>query len=274
MTKQITLKALLYFVAILFLIIFGFPFVFVLITSIKDQNGYMQSFWNIPSTFYIGNFIAVFKANFLRYLFNSLFVAGISVSLAIFIASMASFALATMKFKLNKAVFMLFLVGMMIPAHTTLIPIFALNRQLGLLDKTYGLIGPYTSFAIPISVFIMTGFFKEVPKSIQESAYIDGASVFRIYGQIMLPLSLPAVSTVAIFNFLACWNEFIFGLTLINSPSQKTLPIGIREFYGAESVNIPAILTAVLVASLPVMIFYFLCQEQVIKGLSAGAVKE
>ena len=169
---------------------------------------------------------------------------------------------------------MLFLVGMMIPAHTTLIPIFALNRELGLLDKAYGLIGPYTSFAIPISVFIMTGFFREVPKSIQESAHIDGASFFRIYGQIMLPLSLPAISTVAIFNFLFCWNEFIFGLTLINSPEQKTLPIGIREFYGTESVNIPAVLTAVLVASLPVMLFYFMCQEQVIRGLSAGAVKE
>ncbi len=274
MAKQITFKTLLYILAIVFLIIFGFPFVFVLITSFKDQNGYIQSFWNLPSTLYTGNFVAVFKGNFFRYMFNSLYVSIISVALAIFIASMASFALATMKFKLNKAVFMLFLVGMMIPAHTTLIPIFALNRQLGLLDKTYGLIGPYTSFAIPISVFIMTGFFREVPKSIQESAHIDGASVFRIYGQIMLPLSLPAVSTVAIFNFLACWNEFIIGLTLNNSPSHKTLPIGIREFYGTESINIPAILTAVLVASLPVMIFYFLSQEQVIKGLSAGAVKE
>ncbi|MHB8065723.1 MAG: carbohydrate ABC transporter permease [Ruminiclostridium sp.] len=274
MTKQIVLKTLLYAVAILFLVIFGFPFIFVLLTSFKDQAAYIQNFWNLPSTLYLGNFIAVFKASFLRYLSNSLYVSIISVTLAIFISSMASYVLATMKFKLNKFIFMLFLVGMMIPAHTTLIPIFTLTRELGLLDKTYGLIGPYTSFAIPISVFIMTGFFKEVPKSIQESAHIDGASIFRIYGQIMLPLSLPAISTVAIFNFLSCWNEFIFGLTLINSPDQKTLPIGIREFYGSESVNIPAVLTGVLVASLPVMIFYFLAQEQVIKGLSAGAVKE
>jgi raffinose/stachyose/melibiose transport system permease protein len=124
-----------------------------------------------------------------------------------------------------------------------------------------------------VAVYILTSFFKEISKSIQESAVIDGASHFRIYWNIMLPMSTPAISTVAIFNFLYFWNEFIFALTLINSSSKKTLPLGMREFYGAETVNIPGVLTAILIGSLPVILFYMLAQERVINGLSAGAVK-
>ena len=120
----------------------------------------------------------------------------------------------------------------------------------------------------------MSGFFRQVPASIRESAIVDGAPPFLVYARIMLPLSMPAVATVAIYNFLASWNEFIFALTLISSTSQKTLSIGIREFSAFESVNIPAVVTAILVGSLPVMIFYFFAQEQVINGLSSGAVKE
>ncbi len=264
----------LYLIAAIFLVLFGFPFIFVLVTSFKDQTAYMMDFWALPTKLFLGNFEAVFQSHFVVYFLNSLMVSVVTVAVVILIASMAGYALATMRFKLNTAIFLLFLMGMMIPVHTTLIPIYTLNKDLNLLDKAFGLIGPYTSFSIPVSVYIMTGFFKDVPKSIQESALIDGASHFKIFTAIMMPLSKSAISTIGIFNFLYCWNEFIFGLTMISSTSQKTLPLGIREFYGMETVNIPGILTAILVGSLPVIIFYFLAQEQVIRGLSSGAVKE
>lgn len=274
LTKRAVKGGLLYLIALVFLVVFGFPFIFVLLTSFKDQGAYIQDFWGPPKTLYFGNFQSVFEAHFIVYFLNSLLVSCVSVALTIFIASMASYALATMKFKLNGPVFLLFLMGMMIPVHTTLIPIYTLTRELGMIDRVYGLIGPYTSFAIPISIYIMTGFFREIPGSIQESAMIDGAGPFRIYAGIMMPLSLSAISTVGIYNFLYSWNEFIFGLTLINSTEQKTLPLGIREFYGMETVNIPGVITAILVGSLPVILFYFCAQEYVIRGLSSGAVKE
>lgn len=274
MIKKGLVRFILYFSAIIFLLVFGYPFIFVLFTSFKDQGDYISSFWGPPQKMYLGNFQAVFNIDFLVYFKNSLIVAVISVGLAIFIASMASYAIATMKFKLSPVVFMMFLLGMMIPVHTTLIPIYTLTSQIHMLDSITGLIGPYTSFSIPISVYIMTNFFKEVPKSILESAEIDGASPFRRFITIMMPLSKSALSTIGIFNFLYCWNEFIFSLTLINSTSQKTLPLGIREFYGMETVNIPGVITAILVGSLPVILFYFFAQEQVIRGLSSGAVKE
>jgi raffinose/stachyose/melibiose transport system permease protein len=173
----------------------------------------------------------------------------------------------------ESALFLLFLVGMMIPVHTTLIPIYQLTRSLGLSDRLPGLIGPYISFGLPLGIYILTSFFREVPASIQESALMDGASHLRIHWSIMMPLSTPAISTVGIYCFLTCWNEFIYSLTLISSNGRKTLPLGIRQFYGAETVNIPSVLTAILVGSLPVMIFYFFAQERVINGLSAGAVK-
>ena len=266
-------KVFLYLSALFFLVIFGFPFIFVLFTSLKDEAGYIQDFWGPPKHLFFGNFQAVLQADFLTYFLNSLLVSLTTVAATIFIGSMAAYALATMKFKLNGPVLLLFLMGMMIPIHITLIPIYTLTRDLGMYDKVFGLIGPYISFALPIAIYIMTGFFKEVPVSIRESAIIDGAPPFLVYAKIMLPLSLPAVSTIGIYNFLQTWNEFIFGLTLINSASQKTLPLGIKDFYALQAVNIPAVITAIFVGSLPVMLFYFLAQEQVIQGLSSGAVK-
>jgi raffinose/stachyose/melibiose transport system permease protein len=170
-------------------------------------------------------------------------------------------------------VFTLFIIGMLIPIHTTLIPIYQLTRAMRLTDNLLGLIVPYISIGLPVAIYIITAFFKEVPGSIQESAHMDGASPLRIYWRIMLPLSVPALSTVAILNFLTYWNEFIYALTLINTTSRRTIPLGIREFHGIEMVNIPAVFAAILVASLPVMVFYIACQEKVIGGLSAGAVK-
>ena len=266
-------KLPLYLLAFFFLVLFGFPFLFLLLMSLKDQNSYIMDFWSMPKELYLNNFQAVFKGNFPTYFSNSLFVSFVTVSIVIFFASMAAYILATSKFKLNTPIFLLFLAGMMIPMHTTLIPIYMLTSDLHMRDKVYGLLGPYISFGLPVAIYILTSFFKEVPHSIRESALIDGASPFLIYARIMMPLSLPAISTVGIYSFLQSWNEFIFALTLINDPSQKTLPLGIKDFYAMQTINVPAVFAALLVASLPVMLFYFVAQEKVIQGLSSGAVK-
>lgn len=260
-----------YSVSIFFLVLLGFPFVFLLITTFKTQMEYMMELWSLPKSLYLENYANVAKSGFIKYFFNSAIVSTVSVSITILAGSLAGYCFATMKFKLNKPLFMMFLVGMMIPVHTTLIPIYSLTNKLGLLDKLPGLIGPYSSFAMPVAIFIMTGFFKDIPASIQESAVMDGASPFTIFFKVMLPLSVPAIATVGIYNFLASWNEFIYSLTIMTRT--KTLPLGLREFYGAETINIPLVLTAVLIASLPVMLFYLFAQEKVINGLSAGAVK-
>jgi len=234
---------------------------------------YMVNVWAFPKTIAFENYEKVLQPYFLRYFLNSIIASSSTVAIVILIASMASYAFARMRFRWSNILFIVFVAGMMIPVHTTLIPIYVLINRIGLFDTLPGLIGPYTSFSLPVAIFIMTGFFKEVPRELEEAALMDGCSHWIIFRKIMFPLSTPAIATVGIYNFLHTWNEFIYALVLINSPSRKTLPLGIREFYGMESVNIPGVITALLVGSLPVLLFYFLAQERVINGLVSGAVK-
>ncbi|MCL2069016.1 MAG: carbohydrate ABC transporter permease [Oscillospiraceae bacterium] len=263
-----------YLIALSFFVIFGFPFVLILLMSFKSMQEYMRgNLWGFPEDVFLGNFQRVFAADFNIYFRNSILVAVVTVTIVLIVASMAAYAFANLSFKLNKPLFILFLVGMMIPVHTPLVPIFQLTRTLGIMDPIPGLIGPYVSFGLPVAIFLLSSFFREIPASIMESARIDGASHYRIHWGIIMPLSTPAIATVAIHRFLLSWNEFIFALTIIRSSENRTLPLGIRQFYDMESVNIPAIFTAILIGSLPVMLFYFFAQERVISGLSAGAVK-
>lgn len=267
-------KAALYLLALFFLVAFGFPFVLVLIMSLKSMQEYMMgNMWGIPEVVYFGNLQRVLAADFNIYFRNSIAVSLVTVVVVIIVASMAAYAFVNLKFKFSQPLFMMFLVGMMIPVHTTLVPIFQLTRTLGLMDTLPGLMGPYISFGIPVAIFLLSSFFREIPASIQESARMDGASHLRIHWSIIMPLSKPAIATVAIHRFLISWNEFIYALTLIRSAENRTLPLGIRQFYDMEAVNIPAIFAAVLIGSLPVMLFYFFAQERVISGLAAGAVK-
>lgn len=271
--KKIVVKTGLYFCCLVVLVLTGFPFIFLLINSFKDMPEYLKNIWALPGKVFLGNYVKVFSPDFLRYFINSALVSAVSVSLIVAVSSLISFAFAKMKFRLSKILYFLIIAGMMIPVHTTLIPTFTLLSSLGLNDSLIGLCGPYISYNIPISVFILTQFFKEIPKEIEEAAIIDGCTTFGIFRKIVIPLSGAGLSTVVVYTFLNIWNEFINANVLINTTAKKTLPLGIREFYGFQTVNIPAVLTAILVGSLPVILLYFFAQEKVINGLTQGAVK-
>ncbi|HSK96275.1 MAG TPA: carbohydrate ABC transporter permease, partial [Euzebyales bacterium] len=169
--------------------------------------------------------------------------------------------------------YLLFIAGLMIPVHAVIIPVFVVTQQLNLYDSLFALIGPYIGFSLPITVLIITQFFSEIPKEIIEAASIDGAGHVRRFRAIMLPLSMPALSTVAIYNLIFTWNEFIFALTLTSSSSNATLPVGLRQLFGQYTVNVPAVMMALTLASLPVLLFFLFAQERVIQGLTAGAGK-
>ncbi|MFB5662379.1 carbohydrate ABC transporter permease [Alteribacillus sp. HJP-4] len=266
-------QAPLYLVAIVLLLFTGLPFFIMVNTSFKGQMEFSSSPWALPESFSFENYGLLFQTDFFRFFGNSLFVSIISVVLVIVLSAMASYPLARLKFKLNRPLFLLFMVGMMIPIHTTLIPIFLLTRSMGLYDTVWALIGPYVAFALPVSVVIFTQFMKELPKELEESAKIDGCGHFRLFWKIIFPLLTPAISTVAIYNFIHIWNEFVFALVLTNSSENATLPLGLREFYGEFSVNVPGIMAALTLGSLPLLLVYFIAQEKIVKGLAAGSVK-
>lgn len=271
--RKIVFKCIMYFCAIIILIMTGFPFVFLLLNSFKDMKSYMRDVWLPPQNLYLGNYQKVFEPSFLRYFLNSAFVSVVGVCLIVIVSSMIAFSFAKMRYKYQNVLYFLIIAGMMIPVHTTLIPTFTLLSSINLTDSLIGLLGPYVSYNIPISVFILTQFFKQIPREIEEAAVIDGCGTLRVYGNIIMPLSGPAISTIVVYTFLSIWNEFINANILINTSSKKTLPLGIREFYGYESINIPGVLTAILVGSIPVIIMYFCAQEKVVSGLTQGAIK-
>lgn len=273
MTRKVIVKTALYLAAVLFLILFGFPFVFTLLSSFKTKMDYMTNLWGLPKNVYFGNFATIVQKGFFTYLANSIIVTMISLVLTLIFSSMAGYAFAKLRFRISSILFTLFLAGMMIPVHTTLIPIYQLTKRLGMYNQVWALIGPYVSFTLPLSIFVITNFFKTIPEELREAALVDGCSHFRIYYQIMLPLSIPALATVGIVDFLHTWNEFMYSFILIDDPKKMTLPLGVRFFASSETADLPATLTCLLCASLPVMIFYFIAQENVINGLAAGAVK-
>lgn len=262
-----------YLAATAWLLITGGPLLFVAVTSFKSIQEFLTDLWALPETLRFTNYREAIEGGIGGFFVNSLMVSVGSVVLTLVLASLASFPLAKMKFRFNRALFLLFIAGAMIPVHVTLIPIYTLTNQLGIYDSLLALLGPYVAFHLPLAILILTEFMRQLPRELEEAARIDGAGHLEIFLRIIMPLSTPALSTVAIYTFINVWNEFVFALVLLSSRSNMTLPLGLMQFSGEYSVNVPGLLAAVTLASLPVILFYLVMQERVVSGMVAGAVK-
>lgn len=264
---------LLYVAAVAVLLVAFIPYVFMLATAFKPPTEFITNLWGLPHQWVLSNFVDTLNGGFVRYFVNSLIVSLIAVSLTVVLAALASYPLARMRFRLARPLLLLFLAGSMIPVHVTLIPLYMLSKSLGIYDTLGALLGPYIGFNLPISIFILTEFFRGIPPEVEEAARIDGASTRDVFWRIIMPLSAPALSTVAIYAFIFVWNEFIFALVLLSSPANMTIPLGLMQFFGEFRVNVPGIMSALALASLPMVLLYLVAQGKVVSGLTAGAVK-
>ena len=256
------------------LVVTTLPFIFVVMTSLKSrQETFTSPVWELPKKLNFENYIAVLNGGFWVYLRNSVFVLVFSITLILLISSMAAYAFARLRFRLNKPLFGLIVAGMIVPIHITLIPIYLLTKNIGLYDTPFALIGPYVATALPISIFILTEFMRQIPKELEEAAKLDGCGAFGVFWKVFLPLSGPGLSTVAIYNGISLWNEFIFAYLLTSSRANRTLPLAIWDFQGQYTANIPAILSVVTLTSLPLIVAYAFGQERIVKGMMAGALK-
>ena len=250
------------------------PFLFMVMTSFKSQQeSFSSSVWALPEALDLVNYRSVLEGPFLTYFKTSVMVVVISVILIMLISAMAAFAFARMRFRFNEALFGLIVAGMIVPIHITLVPIYLMTRQLGLYDSQFALVGPYVATSLPISVFILTEFMRQIPKELEEAARLDGCGPFAIFFKVFLPLSGPGLSTIAIYNGIMLWNEFIFAYVLTSSTSTRTLPLAIWDYQGQYTSNIPAILTVVTLTSLPLVVAYAFGQEKIVKGMMAGSLK-
>ena len=250
------------------------PFIFMVLNSFKEKFEMLtKGVFQLPDQLNWSNYTEVLTGGFANYFKNSVIVLAISLILLLFISACASYPLARFKFKMAQPIYAIIVACMSIPVHITLIPVFKMSKSTGLYDTIWSLVGPYVAFAVPISVFILTSFMKEIPREIEESAEIDGCGKIQMFFSMILPLAKPGLATLAIYNGVNMWNEFSFAYTLTQSSANRTLPLAIWEFQGQYSMNTPMIMAVLTLTLLPMIIMFIIFQDKLVKGMTAGAVK-
>jgi raffinose/stachyose/melibiose transport system permease protein len=243
-------------------------------SSFKTNQEFILSAVALPSGFRWENYVHAWNtANIGTYFFNSVFVSVVSIFFTVVLGALAAFVLAKFNFRAKALIMALFVIGMLIPLQTVLVPLFSLMRNFRLLNTPWSLIIVYTAFGLPLTIFLMESFISSFPDSILEAAVIDGARIPVIFWSVVMPMTRPVVATVAILNFLNNWKEFSFALVFINSDSKKTLPLGLYNFLGAYTTDYAGLMAALTIATIPILTIYLVLQEQIIKGMTAGAVK-
>lgn len=222
----------------------------------------------------VENFVTAWTSNnFARYTLNSLLVAVSTVVVTLAVSSSLAYAFARFQFPAKEVIFRILLFSMMVPGMVTLIPTFLVMRDLYLLDSRLGLVLLYSSTGIPFNTFLLRSFFEGLPRDLEEAVLVDGGNRWTILRHVILPLSTPALATVAIFSFMGAWDEFFWALTLIKDESKRTLPIAIRLFQGMHATNYSLVFAASLIAMVPGLGLFAFFQRYFIQGLTSGATK-
>ena len=272
--KALAWKIVIYIFLVLMAFLYLAPLVWMFFVSLKTNTEIFKSPFALPEEIQLGNFIFALTAEKLGIAtLNSAIVCVTALILNIIIGCMASFALGRLRFKMSGAVMTYFLIGMMIPIHCILIPLFKTFSNMHLYNSLLGLIIPYTVVSLPTTIFIMTGFFKNMPNEMFEAACIDGCSIYKIFTSIALPLSKTGIFVTALMAFVGNWNELLLAMVFISDDAKKTLPVALSKFVGPYNTNYTQMFAAIIIAILPTIIVYCCFSNQIVDGLTAGAVK-
>ncbi len=273
--KKITpIQALLNLIVALFTVSCVFPIIWMSYTSLKSGQEYQENILSLPSSIYFDNYIQVMRnANFGQYFYNSFIVSLLTLVLVIIFASITGYFLSRFKFKGRKSIYAFFMLGLVVPTHAWLLPMFIQFNNLGILDKRITLVLPYVTFAMPTAIFLLESFIQSIPIEMEESASMEGCGVWQSLWKIILPLCKPMLATVLILTFNTSWNEFPFALVLITKDSLKTVPVALSMFTGTYTTNYPQLVTALVISIIPVVGFYALFSKKIMEGMVAGAVK-
>lgn len=272
--KALAWKIVIYIFLVLMAFLYLAPLVWMFFVSLKTNTEIFKSPFALPEEIQLGNFIFAWTAGKLGIAtLNSAIVCVAALILNIIIGCMASFALGRLRFKMSGAVMTYFLIGMMIPIHCILIPLFKTFSNMHLYNSLLGLIIPYTVVSLPTTIFIMTGFFKNMPNEMFEAACIDGCSIYKIFTSIALPLSKTGIFVTALMAFVGNWNELLLAMVFISDDAKKTLPVALSKFVGPYNTNYTQMFAAIIIAILPTIIVYCCFSNQIVDGLTAGAVK-
>jgi len=259
----------------IFAVIQLFPLYWLLTFSFKDNYEiFGGNVIGLPQVWRVSNYVKALTAgNVMTYFMNSVIVTLCTIIITSILICTASYAIVRMKWKLSGTVLVYFLVGMMVPIHATLLPLFMILKKFGLMNSYLAVIIPYVAFALPMGILIMTGFLESIPKELEEAACIDGCSIYKIFFNLIVPLMRPAIATISIFIYMNSWNELMFANTFINSDRLKTLTVGIFSMVNENETEWGPIGAGLVIATLPTIIMYIVFSGQVQKSLIMGAVK-
>jgi len=274
-TKTVVLRVLFYLLVAAIIVFNLFPFVWALLSSFRPSSE-LFSTKLLPTQLTLAHFQAVFKdARFVAGLINSIIVAGCTVLIALGLGSLCAYALGRLPFRFKGPVLYLVLTMTMFPTIAVLSGLFVMLKTLSLFNTRQGLIVTYLIFTMPFTIWVMTQYFRSLPKELEEAAYVDGASPLKVFWDILLPLTLPGLVSTGLLAFIAAWNEFLFALTFTVTDTMKTVPVVISQFSGSSSFEQPwgSIMAGSMVVTIPLVILVMVFQYRIVEGLTAGAVK-
>jgi raffinose/stachyose/melibiose transport system permease protein len=266
---------ILYFILGIIAIIQIYPLIWLFLFSLKtNQEVFGMSPFSLPQHPQWGNYLKAWTAGHIdAYFLNSVVYTVVAVVLTVILASFVTFAITRMQWKLSGLVLGLFMAGYMIPLHSTLIPLFNTFKTVHLIDNPISVILSYVAFNLPITIMILSGFYKSLPREVEEAAVIDGCSIHRIFFQITLPMTVPVLSTTVIINMIYNWNEFVFVNTFLSSDKWKTITVGVNNFVGQYLTDWGAIGATLMISIIPVLIAFFVLSDRIVEGIAAGSVK-
>lgn len=273
-TKSKVVQVIIYVFLTLLAVIYIAPLLWVVITSLKDDSTLMLSPWAMPDKLMFENYSFAWTAgNLGRATLNSFIVCTITLVLSMLFGAMAAYAIAILRWKLAKLTLTYFLIGMMVPVHCVLIPLFIQFSKLKMSNSLIGIIIPYITFSLPITIYILVGFFEGIPRELFESACIDGCSVYKMFGTVALPLAKTGFMVTGLMSFVNNWNELLLAMVFISNEAKKTLPVSLTKFVGPYNTNYCQMFAAIVLAIIPTIIVYCMFSNQIVDGLTQGAVK-
>jgi raffinose/stachyose/melibiose transport system permease protein len=265
------------YLLLVFLMILWIAPVYTLVaTAIKSKQDFFNNagLFELPAKIEWANFSkAVTQGRLFLYMKNDLIICLLKVPLGILVEALAAFAIARLDIKHKTGIFIFFIIGMMLPFQAALVPINVIYSRLGLLNTYGGLFYVYIGFGISYGILVLRGFFRTIPKELDEAAIIDGCTKLQLFWKIIIPVAKPAIATLVITDFLATWNEYLLAMVIINDNAKKTVPVGLMTFVGEHGTDYGYLCAGVLISLLPVLAVYLIFQRHFVEGM-AGAVKQ
>ncbi|MBO5033037.1 MAG: carbohydrate ABC transporter permease [Lachnospiraceae bacterium] len=274
--KDAVLTVVLNLILIIFSLTCIYPLVWMFYSSLKEKRVFNADIIGLPKEPTLINYIRILTNSDYHLgesMMNSVRTTLLSVILIVLFGFIVGYILARVKFKGNRVLYVMFLMGMLIPIHSLLVPIYVVFNRVGISNKWFTLLFPYVSFGLPLAIFLVEGFVKGIPVALEEAAAIDGSSFSRTLWSIILPICRPILTTIAIISTFGNWNEFSFALVLIKNQALQTVPLALTQFKGQFASDYPKQMAAMLITMAPIVILYFAFSKEIIKGMVAGAVK-